>query len=1598
MRTLSLLAALALLSLTQPERLCGASFTNASPVAFASTVPNGKPGPSIPYPSTLTVASLSGTLSKITVTLNGLSHERPDDIQVLLVGPTGAKCVLMADTGGTTVPASNLTLTFDDTAASLLPDAAPLGTGTFRPTCFDAQNSIPTDFPAPAPPGPYGVPQPRGTDTLTSLFAGSAPNGVWSLYTVDDVADKGPATLAKGWSLTITTGSIQPTATALSSSLNPSFTTAPGNSVTLTATVRLNGTPVNGQGNVLFRDGATSLGAAVALNASGQASLVTSSLSEGTHALTAVYSGTPSLSGSSAALVQIVDRLTVVSGNAFCNPSPIALPDNASPGSATVYPSRLRVSGAPTTLTKVTVTLNNLKHPRPDDMDLLLVGPTGARFFLVSDAGGTLSGALNATITLDDSAASFIPDAGPLASGTYKPSAYGSSKDVFAAPAPAAPYPTASPSGSDTLASVFNGTNPNGIWSLYLMDDVASPGEAAEIAGGWCLTVLGPPASINGITRNGGPTTRGNLVSWTLSFDQPIGGLTATNLSLSSTGLGGLIDIESVIPSAALPSRAWVVTGSTGSGEGTLRLDLINSLNLTHSITQIPVQGQTWNVDNLPPAATLSAPSETVTTNGPVSFTVTYVGASLVNLTPSDVILNTSHSITGLISVTGSGLTTRTVTLSNISGVGSLGISLRANTARDTAGNLAPAAGPSTTFRTCTYIAVATSADNGPGSLRQALLDVCPPGLIDFSTTAFSSATTLALSTLGDNTYGPSALRVDKPITLIGPAGSNSLTLARSPQVASLRLFYITTNGSLTLRNLTLSQGLALGSDGGAGGQRGGSGGGAAGLGGAIFNQGKLEINGCSLIANQAIGGNGGGGLGAGLGSGAGGGGLQGPGAVGGNNIVGGIGGPPLGGSAGANSGGGGSGGEGGGGGGGGSGTALLGSSGPGGAGGFAGGGGGGGAYNTAGFGGGAGGGGGLGGFAGGGGGAGAGTPDGAIGLGGFGGGNGSHTIDNGNLGGSGGGGGGFGAAVFNHQGTCVLSESVFVVNATRGGRGGTYANAPAEAGAGLGAVVFNRGGTLKVSHCTFIDNQAGAKPGGLFTLGGRMQTDTAPEENCLRTYFAFDRFNLRDASGVATPVYFGTGAQHWSTDHRGHPNSAIALNAVPGNPTFGVSNYYRLTTAIVSNSNLELGLKGDFTVSAWILPKALNGDKMVLGNTGPGGTGSLLFGLRGGRAYFGFWANDLAGVRSIPIGSWTHLAWRYSSFGGQMSIYVNGELDASTVGRPNTTKDADILLGYSEAIAGSYFQGFIDEFTIFCEALEPNQIAAIAAPTGPPPASTLAPHVLSPGLNIVDSCRWNVREIYGHVDPPGLFPFDLATADYLSSTPQLGKVAQYTTSLVNRGDNDDGFNNVGYFGGDDPFGLNNLTPQGLINSDDNYFVLVARGQIQIGEEDDYTFGFATDDGARLRILGATFKSSSSLTGGNPAVPAHRRDTLAYVGNTGNSATLGVVHLKPGVHEVEFLTWEVGGHAFAEVFAARGAKSSLDQEFSLVSPVSFLPGPQLTITPLPRSSVQISWAPQTLCDQLESANSVSGPWKPVNAKSGDVFSAKAATLFFRVVR
>src|SRR5206468_5113967 len=59
------------------------AFTNVA----AITIPNQ--GAGTPYPSTIAVSGIGGTISNVTVTLRNLSHTYTRDIDVLLVGPTG---------------------------------------------------------------------------------------------------------------------------------------------------------------------------------------------------------------------------------------------------------------------------------------------------------------------------------------------------------------------------------------------------------------------------------------------------------------------------------------------------------------------------------------------------------------------------------------------------------------------------------------------------------------------------------------------------------------------------------------------------------------------------------------------------------------------------------------------------------------------------------------------------------------------------------------------------------------------------------------------------------------------------------------------------------------------------------------------------------------------------------------------------------------------------------------------------------------------------------------------------------------------------------------------------------------------------------------------------------------------------------------------------------------------------------------------------------------------------------------------------------------------------------------------------------------------
>ncbi|MEP6704612.1 MAG: hypothetical protein ABJB34_07385, partial [Acidobacteriota bacterium] len=152
-------------------------------------------------------------------------------------------------------------------------------------------------------------------------------------------------------------------------------------------------------------------------------------------------------------------------------------------GRATPYASTIVSTGLTGAITDVKVTLNNLNHLNPDDLDIMLVGPSGKRIILLSDAGGTTD-VVAADVTFDDAAAAGVPDAGPLVTATVKPTNFGTGDTL---PDLTGPYPNSATAGTATLASVFNGTVPNGTWSLYIVDDATT--SAGTVTGGWSIDI-----------------------------------------------------------------------------------------------------------------------------------------------------------------------------------------------------------------------------------------------------------------------------------------------------------------------------------------------------------------------------------------------------------------------------------------------------------------------------------------------------------------------------------------------------------------------------------------------------------------------------------------------------------------------------------------------------------------------------------------------------------------------------------------------------------------------------------------------------------------------------------------------------------------------------------------------------------------------------------------------------------------------------------------------------------------------------------------------------------------------------------------------------
>jgi subtilisin-like proprotein convertase family protein len=205
------------------------------------------------------------------------------------------------------------------------------------------------------------------------------------------------------------------------------------------------------------------------------------------------------------------------------NPSPITINDA---DVATPYPATITVSGEGSSLTNVTVTLTTITHTFPDDLDILLVNPTGGNAIIMSDAcGQNPAGAtLPLTLTFDDAAAVAVPDTPACVSTSFRPANYGTN-DSWPDPAPL-------PSGNTALSG-FNGKNPNGVWKLYIVDDEAL--DTGQIVGGWTLNMTSSGAVTAVAVREfrALPHSQGIALYWRTASESNLAGF---NVYRSSAG------------------------------------------------------------------------------------------------------------------------------------------------------------------------------------------------------------------------------------------------------------------------------------------------------------------------------------------------------------------------------------------------------------------------------------------------------------------------------------------------------------------------------------------------------------------------------------------------------------------------------------------------------------------------------------------------------------------------------------------------------------------------------------------------------------------------------------------------------------------------------------------------------------------------------------------------------------------------------------------------------------------------------------------------------------------------------------------------------
>ncbi|MEA2570339.1 MAG: endonuclease mitochondrial [Acidobacteriota bacterium] len=248
-------------------------------------------------------------------------------------------------------------------------------------------------------------------------------------------------------------------------------------------------------------------------------------------------------------------------------------------------------------------------------------------------------------------------------------------------------------SGTTYTVSVNTGSGASGTIRLDVnngasISDAAGNALGAGFTSGQTYTVDRNAPTVTSVVRGNSNPSRQANVDYTVTFSAAVTGVDSADFTLTTTGVTGA-SVSNVTGSGT----TYTVTVATGTGDGTIRLDVVNNGTILGP-TSVPMSGtftsgEVYTIDKTPPTvSSIVRANASPTSATSVNFTVTY-NEAVSGVSAQDWSLTTTGVTGASVTATNGSGTTYTITVNTGTGDGTIRLDVvTGGTVIDMAGNL----------------------------------------------------------------------------------------------------------------------------------------------------------------------------------------------------------------------------------------------------------------------------------------------------------------------------------------------------------------------------------------------------------------------------------------------------------------------------------------------------------------------------------------------------------------------------------------------------------------------------------------------------------------------------------------------------------------------------------------------------------------------------------------------------------------------------------------------------------------------------------------------------------------------------------------------